>query len=1216
MSVDDRLEELLLRWEELHEQGRPVTPEKLCADCPELLDELRRRIQILQALNPVLDPEARRLTAVEPSPSGGTLSPGAANWHIGAAVPGYEILGELGRGGMGVVYKARQKSLDRIVALKMVLAGAHAGKEQLARFRYEAEAAAHLQHPNIVQVYEIGEQDRCPYFSLEYVDGQCLDDIVYACPQPPLKAAALVEQLARAVHYAHQRNIIHRDLKPGNILLTEDGTPKITDFGLAKRLDDDQARTRTGDVMGTPSYMAPEQAAGKIKEIGPGTDIYSLGAILYEMLTGTPPFDGVTSWDTINMVLSAEPVPPTQRNTRVPRDLETICLKCLEKEPAKRYASAAALADDLHRYLDGEPILARPVGWIERGVKWARRRPAVASLLALSASALLALLIGGWMAYGNAIKDKQALEEAQEEVIAATTAKHQADVQALVRLNVINGTHYLEDGDLFGSLIWFARALKGDGEANSERRETHQMRIAAVLRQCPRLSQFWTHAESVTDVEFSPDGQWVVTASDDNTARVWNAVTGELRFPMPLRHSYHIYRATFSPDGHRIVTASGDKTAKVWDAATGQDLQTLEGHTKSVNDARFSPDGRRVVTASDDDTARVWDAAAGKTLHILKGHTRSVVCASFSWDGKRILTASEDHTACLWLTKTGELLHTLKGHTQPLTDACFSHDGTQVATASEDERAQVWNARTGERVGDWLQHHGAVLHVVFSPDDAHVATASADLAARIWDVATSMRIIPALRHRSLVGCVMFSRDGSKVVTASDDNTCRVWDSETGRPLTPPVAHNGTVSRACFAPDGQRIATAAEDTTARVYDLVPERPALQHQEAVNQASFSPDGQRIVTASRDTTARVWEAETSQCLWVLRGHEGSVVGAEFSPDGRRIVTASYDHDAIIWGAGSGERLITLRGHDGPVNTARFSPNGQRVVTSSDDNSARIWNAETGETVFVLVGQEGHQEEFIRDAVFSPDGSRVATASSNRTARLWDAATGRPLGKPMHHQRRVVRVAFSPDGRRLVTASYDRTAQLWDAWSGDHLQTYQQAGPVRDACFSPDGRRVGTGSDDNTGRIWSAIPIEQPPPLLPPPLWHWGAVDTIRFSSGGGRVATASADNTGRVWDTVTGQPLTPALQHRDWGKITDIDFSPDGKLVVTASEDGTAQVWDLTGAEWAPEPLEKLAMLLGGNRIGPDDASLVPLTAAQLKSLWTELRTTYLAKSKRKH
>ena len=385
MSVD-RLGELLARWESLTEKGQLLTPEELCRDCPELLEPLREHMK-LGRTQPMKESTHAEDTVNHVRSSVAKLLQDAA-WGSKRAVtvPGYEILGELGRGGMGVVYKARQTSLGRLVALKMILAGAHAGPHHRARFRAEAEAAARLQHPNIVQVYEVGECDGCPFIALEFVDGRDLGHFIAAGVPKPAEAAELMETLARAVDYANRRGIVHRDLKPANILLTSDGSPRIADFGLAKRLDDDSGGTKTGDIIGTPSYMAPEQASGRSRDVGPATDVYALGTILYELLTAAPPFAGVSTWDTVSKVLNSEPEAPSRRNPGIPHDLETICLKCLEKEPSKRYASALALADDLSRFRAGEPVWARPVGALERGAKWVRRRPALAGLLATSAA--------------------------------------------------------------------------------------------------------------------------------------------------------------------------------------------------------------------------------------------------------------------------------------------------------------------------------------------------------------------------------------------------------------------------------------------------------------------------------------------------------------------------------------------------------------------------------------------------------------------------------------------------------------------------------------------------------------------------------------------------------------------------------------------------------------------------------------------------------------
>ena len=309
-------------------------------------------------------------------------------------IPGYEIFETLGEGGMGVVYKARQLGLNRLVALKMIIGGSHARTDLLARFRIEAEAVARLRHPNILQIYDIGEVDGLPFVSLELLEGGGLDDRLAGTPQPGRSGSELVATLARAIHAAHQAGIIHRDLKPSNVLFTADGVPKITDFGLAKRLESDSQQTETGQIMGTPSYMAPEQARGQTKDVGPSADVYALGAILYEILTGRPPFKGETPIDTVRQVIDNDPVSPSRLVPRIARDLETICLKCLHKEPQKRYDSAQDLADDLDRYRDGKPIKARPTPAWERGFKWSRRRPLTAASSGLGLVAFLGLTVG------------------------------------------------------------------------------------------------------------------------------------------------------------------------------------------------------------------------------------------------------------------------------------------------------------------------------------------------------------------------------------------------------------------------------------------------------------------------------------------------------------------------------------------------------------------------------------------------------------------------------------------------------------------------------------------------------------------------------------------------------------------------------------------------------------------------------------------------------
>jgi WD40 repeat protein/energy-coupling factor transporter ATP-binding protein EcfA2 len=588
---------------------------------------------------------------------------------------------------------------------------------------------------------------------------------------------------------------------------------------------------------------------------------------------------------------------------------------------------------------------------------------------------------------------------------------------------------------------------------------------------------------AVYSAAFSPDGKRIVTASQDKTARVWDAETGK-PIGVPLRgHEDVVYSAAFSPNGKRIVTASWDDTARIWDAETGKPIgEPLNGHGKTVFSATFSPDGRRIVTASRDDTARIWDAETGKPIgEPLEGHDGAVWSAAFSPDGKRIVTASQDKTARVWDAKTGKRIgEPLKGHEDAVYSAAFSPDGKRIVTASQDKTVRVWDAWTGKPIGEPLKgHEEAVLRAAFSPDGTHIVTASLDKTARVWDAETGKSIGEPLRgHEDGVYSAVFSPDGKRIVTASLDKTARVWDAETRKSIGEPLrGHDGFVWSAGFSPNGTRIVTASSDKTARVWDaesgeLIGE-PLKGHEDEVWSAAFSPDGKRIVTASKDETARVWDAGTGKPIdEPLRGHKGIVFSAGFSPDGKRIVTASQDETARVWDARTGEPIgEPLRGHRDSVYSAAFSPDGRRIVTASQDKTARVWDAWTGKPIGEpLNGHDGP----VWSAAFSPDGKRIVTASYDRTARVWDAETGKPIGEPLRgHEDAVLRAAFSSDGKRIVTASLDKTARVWDAETGkpigEPLKGHEDG--VRSAAFSPDGRRIVTASMDKTARIWEVF-------------------------------------------------------------------------------------------------------------------------------------------------
>ncbi|MHB1425463.1 MAG: protein kinase domain-containing protein [Gemmataceae bacterium] len=970
-------------------------------------------------------------------------------------VAGYDILGELGRGGMGVVYKARQISLNRIVALKMILAGASADPQQLERFRAEAAAVALVQHPYIVQIYEINDHDGCPYFSLEFVDGGTLAQKLNGAPQPPRLAAQLLRLLALAMHSAHQKGVIHRDLKPGNILLASPrehvsgsdsflaemqaairlyGIPKITDFGLAKHLDV-QSQTRTGAIIGTPSYMAPEQAEGRTHAIGPATDVYGLGAIFYEMLTGRPPFESESSLTTIRKLLGEDPLPPSHMHRKVPRDLETICLKCLEKDPAKRYSSAEALADDLQRFLSNQPIEARPLGWWGRSVKWVRRHPSKATVAGILILTSITLLTFGGIYHFR-------LERAFKE-----TRQYAEDSRRnLIRLQVAQGASAMNAGDGFTALLWFTEALRLDSAA-LEHEEAHRQRIAALEQGLPRPKQLWLHEGAVNDTSFSPDGRRVLTADGDGKIYLWDSETGQAALA-PLNAGGSVVQAIFSRDGRRIAAISRDDTARVWDAANGAPLTTplpLVGKPRWID---FSPDGRQMVAACGD-LARVWDVATGQPLPGDLHHSGAVNVALFSPDGRWLATAGDDGLVRLWNAADRKASAVVFSHDRAVLCLAFSPDGKRIASGSSDYTAQVWNVADGAPVGRRLRQRDRIIYLAFSPFGQRLLTSSDGGTAVIWRIADGEPLVEPLRHTSAIRWAVFSPDGCRAATSSDDNTARVWSATTGAPLTPPLRANGGINRVAFSPDGRCLATASDDGTARLWDV-----ACRHQARVvdevavfrnrldrdlrvgflnapsqgadttrNTTRTSPDG-RFVLKINNNTARVFASQSGKPIAPPLTHRGEITYAAFSPDGRRVATTSIDQTARVWDAESGAPVSPPLRHASTVWFADFNPDGQHLVTASDDNTARIWDIANGEMLVPPLRHEGT----VLQARFSPEGQRVATASMDQTARVWDAASGQTLTPPLQHPWSVRQVHFAENGRHLLTTGPSGTVWSWD--------------------------------------------------------------------------------------------------------------------------------------------------------------------------------------------
>ena len=996
MTHNKTLAELLVEWEEQAEAGKAVTVEDLCRDAPELLEPLRARIVMLREMN-----SAMATRKIEPSGSHNTIPSERPDEHMYAAelptVPGYRVVRELGRGGMGIVYLAVQEGLERLVAIKMLPQGMDA-ERPLSRFQTEAEVIARLQHPNLIQIYEVGTVDGRPFFSMEYVPDGTLEAWLRNRPQPPREAAQLIQVLASAMHEAHRCGVVHRDLKPGNILLRREGgltedvprdsgvwvsstpeatatfCPKITDFGLAKRLDEAEGMTLSHSVLGTPCYMAPEQARGDSKNVTERTDIYSLGAIFYELLTGHPPFKGGTLYITLHLVTSVDPAPLRTVQPGVPRDVEVICLKCLQKNPARRYAKVIDLALDLRRFLAGEPIEARPTPQLERLVKWARRHPGPAAAIAVGVVAFSALFAG--VAYHN-VKLQRALKAEYASAIESQ--------RRLVRLELAQGNNALERGDSSLAMLWFADALRLDGPA---REKAHRIRVEMARLSAPSLRQIWFHGEAVPQVGFSSDSARAVTAGEDGTARVWDLKTFA-PIGAPLVHPAAVTDASLGGGDGLLVTGCADGVGRIWDLTRGSVVFVLE-HKGPLSCARFDPRGRTIVTASEDGTAKIW-SVDGKHLATLK-HQGAVNHAAFDSSGRLVVTASDDHTARVWETEHGTAVTPFLEHDSRVVSAALSPDGTQVVTVSDDVAARIWAVNDRTKKPLLLTHSMAATCAAFNANGSRLATGSADGYVRIWDPATGKQTGVPLWHESGVLGVAFHPDGVRIGTCSDDNTARLWDSVTGEPLSALFKHGGNVQCISIDPRGRFILTGSVDGTARLWDIVPERlaPSIAKQP------------RSTSTPRDSKKTWW-----------------------STDRVYYVSAEGTHAARIHDK-NGQAVGPQIRHGSLISFAAFSPDDTRLVTTSEDCTARLWDVTTGNLLVPPLKQLGS----VRCAAFSPDSrSYVITASTDNTARVWDAATGEPVTPGLKFSGTPIGAAF-PSEAEVQIRSLLGDQELTSTW------------------------------------------------------------------------------------------------------------------------------------------------------------------------------------------